>query len=58
MSLKRQDNNLKLYEYNTVNLLSCMTLDIEHFHAAAHFKTPSLTSSEYAKAFESTIHES
>ena len=35
-----------------------MTLDIEHFHAAAHFKTPSLTSSEYAKAFESTINES
>ena len=37
-----KESNLKLHEYNTGNLLSCVTLDIEHY-AAAHFKLPSLT---------------
>ena len=36
--IKRLDSNLKLYKYNTVNLLSCITLDIEYFYVAAHFK--------------------
>ena len=52
-SIKRLDSNLKLYKYNTVNLLSCITLDIEYFHFAAHFKQQSL-----ARVIESTISRS
>ena len=51
--IKRLDSNLKLYKYNTVNLLSCITLDIEYFHFAAHFKQQSL-----ARVIESTISRS
>ena len=41
---------------NTVNRLSCVILDIEHFHSAAHFKSPSLTYLQYERAFGSTIN--
>ena len=41
---------------NTVNRLSSVILDIEHFHSAAHFKSPSLTYLQYERAFGSIVN--
>ena len=57
-NFKRDCGNLKLYEYKTVNLLNCVTLDTEHFHASSQFKPPSLRYLEYARASGSIIKES
>ena len=51
-NFKRDCGNLKLYEYKTVNLLNCVTLDTEHFHASSQFKPPSLRYLEYEEHLE------
>ena len=44
--------------YSETNLLSMMTLSIEHFHATTHFKQPLMTQLQYAREFLSSVKES
>lgn len=56
-NIKQLESYLKLYEYNTTNLLSCMALDIDHFHAADYFKQLSITYYKFARTFRSNINK-
>ena len=44
--------------YGSVNLLSCMTLDVEHNHSTVHVKQANISQLEYAMSFGSTMRES
>ena len=46
------------YRYMNVNLLSCLTLDVEHFHSSTHFKSTMLYMQQYCRQFGSTVRES
>ena len=37
--LNRLHEKTKDYSYRNVNFLSCLTLDVEHFHSSTHFKS-------------------
>ena len=37
--LNRLNEITENYSYRNVNLLSCLTLDVEHFHSPTHFKS-------------------
>ena len=43
--------------YKELNLLSCLTLDIEHFHSTSHIKQSVVTMMEYCRDFGNTIKE-
>jgi peroxiredoxin family protein len=45
--LKRLYNNLKSFDYSAMNLLSCMTLDIENCHSTVHTKQANMSKMEY-----------
>jgi hypothetical protein len=49
--LKRLYNNLKSFDYSAMNLLSCMTLDIENCHSTVH------TKQEYSRSFGLAMKE-
>ena len=51
-------SNLEDYEKYDVNLLSSMTLDIEHLHSTVNYKQGSQTKLQYARSFASSIKES
>ena len=46
------------YDYQCVNLLSCMTLDIENCHATVHATKVNMSKLEYARSFGVTMKES
>ena len=60
-SLKNLQENIvrcSVYGGYDVNLLSMMTLSIEHFHAAAHSKAVLMSQLGYARSFSNTMKES
>ena len=50
--------NLERYGKYEVNLLSCMTLDIEHLHSTVNYKQGLQTMLQYAHSFASSVKES
>ena len=44
--------------FDGTNLLSCMTLDVEHLHSTSHIKHPLLSKKEYCRDLGNTIKES
>ena len=46
------------YDYQALDLLSCMTLDIENCHATVHSKKVNMSKLEYAGSFGATMKES
>ena len=42
-ALKRLDKITQVYDYKSTNMLSLMTLSVEHFHAKSHIKQPRMT---------------
>jgi hypothetical protein len=46
------------YDYQCLNLLSCMTLDIENCHATVHAQKVKMSKLEYARSFGATMKES
>jgi hypothetical protein len=56
--LSRLNEITKQYNYNEATLLSCMTLDVEHFHATTHFKSKSMTMLQYCRSFGNCVKES
>ena len=51
-------SNLEDYEKYDVNLLSSMTLDIEHLHSTVNYKQGFQSMLQYARSFASSIKES
>ena len=41
--LKALNEITENYSYRNVNLLSCLLLDVEHFHSSTHFKSTVLS---------------
>lgn len=55
--LHRLHANLKQFKYDHTNLLSCMTLDVENYHATVHVKQVNLSQAEHCKSFGTTTKE-
>ena len=45
------------YGYSKTDLLSCMTLDVEHFHATTHFKSDVMSMLQYCRSYGNCIKE-
>ena len=58
MGFNKLQSNLEDYEKYDVNLLSSMTLDIEHLHSTVNCKQGLQTMVPYARSFASSIKES
>jgi hypothetical protein len=56
--LAKLKSNLDEFDYDSINLLSCMTLDIEHLLSTVNFKHGVQTMLQYARSFSSSIKES
>ena len=56
--LERLTDILGEYDYQALNLLSCMTLDVENYQATVHSKKANLSKPEYARSFGATVKES
>ena len=56
--LKRLMKITETYNYSSINLLSCMTLDVEHFHSSTHIKADILSMEQYCRVFGTTLRES
>ena len=56
--LNRLNEITEDYSYRNVNLLSCLTLNVEHFHSSTHFKSTVLSMQQYCRQFGSTVKES
>lgn len=46
------------FDYQSLSLLSCMTLDVENFHSAVHHNAPLCTVLQYARNFGNVVKES
>ena len=46
------------YQFLIVNLLSCMTLDVENCHVTVHSKKVNMSKLKYARSFGATMKES
>ncbi len=55
--LRQMRDNVTQFGYNSVNLLSCMTLDIEHLHSTVNFKHGTQTMLQYARSFSTSVKE-
>lgn len=56
--LSKLADHLKTFNYKHVNLLSCVTLDVENCHSIVHTKQANMSMAEYCKAFGTTMKES
>ena len=56
--VNRLDRIVHDFKYRKTNLLSCLSLDCEHFHASQHFKSVVLSMQQYCVQFGSTLMES
>ena len=56
-SLTKLLQNVSSFGYNHNNLLSMMTLSVEHFHSTAHAKNVLMTQLQYAREFMRSIIE-
>lgn len=57
-SLQRLRNTLHENNYSSANMLSMMTLSVEHFHSTTHMKQTMLSPLQYAMSFMTSIKES
>ena len=55
--LKRLNLILVRFNYADTNLLSCLTIDVEHFHAATHIKEVVMSMRQYCVQFGNTLKE-
>ena len=46
------------YDYQALDLLSCMTLHVENCHGTVHSKKVNMSKLEYARSFGATMTES
>ena len=51
-------DNLNLFQYHNINLLSCTTSDIEHRHSTVNFQLGEQIMLQYARSFSIAIKES
>ena len=56
--LERMTSLFSTLSFDGTNLLSCMTLDVEHLHSTSHIKHPLLSKKEYCRDLGNTIKES
>ena len=56
-SLTKLLQNVSSFGYNHNNLLSMMTLSVEHFHSTTHVKNVLMTQLQYAREFMRSIKE-
>ena len=56
--LQRLFDNLKTFDYQATNWLSCMTLDVEDCHSTVHIKQANMSAKEYSRSFGVTMKES
>lgn len=56
--IQRINDNLKTFDYQATNLLSCMTLDIENCHFTVHIKQANMSMMEYRRFFGVIMKES
>ena len=56
--LKRLADILSEYDHQALDLLRCMTSDVENCHAIVHSNKVNMCSFEYARSFGATIKES
>ena len=56
--LGRLPDTLGEYDYQALDFLSCMTLDVENCHAAVHSEKMNMSKLEYASSFGVTMKES
>ena len=57
-NLKKLKENCESFNYNKVNLLSCMILSLENLHSAVNRKQGNQTLVPYAQDFATIIKES
>ena len=57
-TLQRLCTILRDFECENANMLSLMTLAIEHFHATTHLKNPLMSQLQYSREFMTSITES
>lgn len=55
--VRRLKSLLSSLSFEDTSLLSCMTLDVEHFHSTSHVKHPFLSKKEYCRDFGNTVKE-
>ena len=55
--VRRLKSLLSSLSFDDTSLLSCMTLDVEHFHSTSHVKHPFLSKKEYCRDFGNTVKE-
>ena len=55
--LNRLNEVTKQLNYHETNLLSCMTLDIEHFHSMTHVKSDVMSMLQYCRSFGNCVKE-
>ena len=55
--LDRTKSLFSALSFEATNLLSCMTLDVEHLHSTSHIKHPLLSKKEYCRDLGNTIKE-
>ena len=56
--IQRLNDNLKTFDYQATNLLSCMMLDSENCHFTVHIKQANMSMMEYRRFFRVTMKES
>ena len=56
--LERMTSLFSTLSVDGTNLLSCMTLDVEHLHSTCHIKHPLLSTKEYCRDLGNTMKES
>ena len=57
-ALERLAVIIKRYNFTLTNLLSCLTIDVEHFHSSTHAKCQLMSLAQYIRAFGATVKES
>ncbi|PFX11992.1 hypothetical protein AWC38_SpisGene24119 [Stylophora pistillata] len=55
--LNRLNEVTKQLNYHENNLLSCMTLDVEHFHSTIHVKSDVMSMLQYYRSFGNCVKE-
>ena len=56
--LDRMKSLFSTLSFDATNLLSCMTLDVEHLHSTSHIKHLLLSKKEYCRDLGNTVKES
>lgn len=57
-SLEKLSETCSSFKYNQTNMLSMMTLSVEHFHSTTHTKQVLMSQLQYAREFMTSVKES